>query len=329
MKELQGRREGTAEFYHQLLVLVLPIAFQQFMLALVSASDAWMLGLLHQDALGAVSLAGQVAFVENLFLGAMTIGFSMLAAQYWGKGDLVSVEKIFAFVMRITLVIALVFFVAGVGFPGLLMRILTNDATLIAYGSLYLRIVAPSYLLVAASQIYLCMLKNSKKAGKASLISSASVVVNIGLNAVLIFGLFGFPRLEVAGAALATVLAKILELLWCMGESRRKNSVKLRKPFFFHSDKQLARDFWHYSTKVLGNQLAWGVGISAGSAILGHLGNDAVAANSISVVVKNLIVCFCLGIGNGGGIILGNALGSGNLELAREYGRRLSRLSVF
>ena len=93
----------TNVFVKKLLTLVMPIAFQQFMLALVSASDAIMLGVLTQDALSAVSLASQITFVENLFLAAMTIGLSMLAAQYWGKKDKAAVERIFAYVMKTSL----------------------------------------------------------------------------------------------------------------------------------------------------------------------------------------------------------------------------------
>lgn len=321
-------KKSTNEFYKRLLTLVFPIAFQQFMLALVSASDALMLGSLSQDSLSAVSLASQVTFVENLFLAAMTIGLSMLAAQYWGKGDKAAVERIFAYVMKITAAVSFVFLIAGLCVPNLLMRIFTNDETLIISGAAYLRVVSPSYLFTGISQIYLCILKNSNKAGKSGLISSASVILNIGFNAVFIFGLFGFSKMEIKGAALATVIARIIELIWCIIESAKRNSVKLKMKNILHNDKVLRKDFWKYTAPVLGNEIVWGVGFTMYSVIMGHLGSDAVAANSIANIVKNLAACFCIGLGSGGGIMVGNELGAGRLEQAKQYGNKLCKISI-
>ncbi len=298
------------------------------MLALVSASDALMLGVLSQDALSSVSLASQITFVENLFLAAVTIGLSMLAAQYWGKKDTVSVEKLFGFVMRITAAVSFLFFLAGLCFPGFLMRVFTNEKVLIDGGAVYLRTVSLSFFLNGISQVYLCILKNSSKAVTAGVISSVSVVTNIFLNAVLIFGLFGFPKLEIAGAALATVIAKLIESVWCAAETSKENSVKLRLRYIIHSDKLLKRDFRKYTLPVLGNEITWGVGFTMYSVIMGHLGTDAVAANSIANIIKNLIVCFCIGLGSGGGIMVGNELGAGRLDTAEKYGQKLCRLAI-
>lgn len=316
------------EFYKRLLTLVFPIAFQQFMLALVSASDALMLGAQSQNSLSAVSLASQITFVENLFLAAVTIGLSMLAAQYWGKGDKTAVERIFAYVMKITAIVSFMFFLAGLCVPNLLMRLFTNDNALIISGVIYLHVVSPSYLFAGISQIYLCTLKNSNKAGKSSIISSASVVINIVLNALLIFGLFGFPKMGIKGAALATVIARIIEVIWCIIESSKKDSIKLKMQNIVHNDKILRKDFWKYTAPVLGNEIVWGVGFTMYSVIMGHLGTDAVAANSIANIVKNLVACFCLGLGSGGGIMVGNELGAGRLEKAKEYGGKLCKLSI-
>ena len=298
------------------------------MLALVSASDALMLGMLSQDELSAVSLAGQITFVENLFLAAMTIGLSMLASQYWGKKDLVSVEKIFGYIMKVTAGISFLFFVVSLAMPDILMRIFTNEESLISGGAIYLRTVSLSYFLTGISQIYLCILKNSSKAITASIISSVSVVLNIFLNAVFIFGLFGFPKLEIAGAALATVIAKLIEVVWCVAETLKKGSIHLQLRYIVHSDKLLKNDFWKYTLPVLGNQIAWGVGFTMYSVIMGHLGTDAVAANSLANILKNLIVCLCVGLGSGGGIIVGNELGAGNLDTAKAYGRKLFHLAI-
>ena len=308
--------------------LVMPIAFQQFMLALVSASDALMLGMISQNSLSAVSLAGQVTFIHSLLLEAMTIGLSLLAAQYWGKGDIPAVERIFAYVMKITTLISLLFTLSALLVPGLLMKIFTNDPVLIRGGSVYLRVIAVSYLLTGISQMYLCILKNSGRAGKSSMISATSVIINIIINAVLIYGLFGIPRMEIAGAALATVTARVIEVVWCVCETSRKDQVKLRAKYLLRNDIILRRDFWKYTTPVICNEIVWGTGFSMYSVIMGHLGTDAVAANSIANIVKNLAACFCMGLGNGGGIMVGNELGAGKPDTAREYGGRLCRLAV-
>lgn len=322
------RNKLSSDFVKKLLTLVMPIAFQQFMLALVSASDALMLGVLSQDALSAVSLAGQVTFVENLFFAAMTIGLSTLVAQYWGKKDRNSVEKIFACVMKITAAVSFAFFLVCLCFPNALMRIFTDEQPLIDSGAIYLRTVSLSFFLTGISQICLCTLKNTGKAAKSSVISSTSVITNIVLNAVFIFGLFGFPKLEIAGAALATVIARVIEVVWCIHETAKKDRIKLRLSYIVHDDKSLRYDFRKYTMPVLGNEIVWGVGFTMYSVIMGHLGTDAVAANSIANIVKNLVACFCLGLGSGGGIMVGNELGAGKSELAKEYGRKLCKLSI-
>ena len=298
------------------------------MLALVSASDALMLGMLTQDALSAVSLAGQITFVENLFFAAMAIGLSMLAAQYWGKGDKAAVERIFAYVMKITVVVSFLFFIAGFIIPGVLMRIFTNEQNLIEGGRIYLRTVSLAFLLTGISQVCLCILKNTGRAVKSSVISSVSVVINIILNAIFIFGWSGLPEMGIAGAALATVVAKAIEVAWCVIEIAKKDSIKLKLYYMMHDDKVLRHDFWKYSFPVLGNEIVWGVGFTMYSVIMGHPGSDAVAANSIAGIVKNLVSCFCLGLGSGAGIMVGNELGAGRLDKAKEYGGRLCRLSV-
>lgn len=316
------------EFRKKLTALVLPITFQQFMLAIVSASDALMCGAISQDQLSAVSLATQVTFVYNLFLAAMTIGTSIFAAQYWGKGDKTAIEKILAIVLNTSMAVSFAFFAAALLIPGLLMRIFTSDPQLISFGVDYLRIVSVTYLICGFSQIYLCIMKNSNLAAKTMHISCAAAVLNIFLNAVLIYGLFGFPRMEAAGAAAATAIARLAELLWIICELSKKDLIKVRPAYMRHPDKSLQKDFWHYTLPVLGNELVWGGGFTMYSVIMGHLGTDAVAANSIANIAKNIIASLALGIGNGGSIMVGNELGAGNLERARVMGRKLCRISI-
>ena len=324
-----GKRSmGNKEFYRKLLSLVLPIAFQQLMLTVVSASDALMVGAIGQDLLSAVSLASQVTFVYNLFLAAMSIGTSIFAAQYWGKGDRESVEKILAIVLRISVTVSVIFFLAALLCPGVLMRIFTPDAVLIGYGREYLQIVGITYLLCGVSQIYLCIMKNSDLASKSMVIASSAAFLNIVLNAVFIYGLFGAPRLEIAGAAVATAISRIVEFVWILIEHSKKERIKIRIAYIVRPDTVLRKDFWRYTLPVLGNELVWGGGFTMYSVIMGHLGTDAVAANSIANIVKNLIASLALGIGNGGSILVGNELGAGRLETAKIYGKKLCHISI-
>ena len=316
-------------FYRKLWGLVFPIAIQNLMTALVSASDAFMLGFVSQTSLSAVSLATQIQFVHNLFMLALTIGATTLAAQYWGKGDTDSVEEILAIVLKISLAVSVVFFIAAMFFSGFLMRIFTNDIKLIQAGIPYLRIVSVSYLFMGFSQIYLCIMKNSGRTAKSTIYGSVAVVINIGFNVIFIFGLAGFPAMGIAGAALATTVSRALELLLTIYENMHRSLVCVRLKYIRNSSKKLKKDFWHYTTPVLGNELVWGCGFTMFSVIMGHLGSDAVAANSVANILKNIIACVCNGIGIGAGIIVGNELGKGEMERAREYGNRLFKLAVF
>lgn len=314
-------------FWKKLTPLFFPIAFQQLMQSLVSTSDAVMMGLIDQSSLSAVSLATQITFVSTLFIWGLTGGGNILAAQYWGRRSIDDVEQVFAIMVRPSAVVGTLFSVAALFAPGLLMRIFTTDPLLIRLGSEYLRAVSLSYVLNCVNQCYLCILRNTGHAFLASAISSTGVVVNILLNAVLIFGLMGFPALGITGAAIATVLTRILEMVWILFETAKPGRVKLRTTYLF-GKCDLSRDYWSHSIILTANHLAWGLGITMGSVILGRLGSDAVAANSIAVVAKNLINCFCNGIANGGAILVGNELGAGQLAQAKRYGDRVVKLAL-
>lgn len=316
------------DFNKKLFSLVLPIAFQQFMLNLVSASDAVMLGAIGQNELSAVSLAGQIQFVQGLFLAAITIGTSIFTAQYWGKEDTEAVEKVFAIALRVAVPVSAVFTVCTSVFPTLIMRIFTTDEVLITAGAKYLRVAGSSYLFCGISQVCLCIMKNCDMALKSMVISSVCVVFDAAMNAVLIFGLFGFPEMGIEGAALSTAVARFTEVCWVVIALLKAKKVKFRKKYIICADKKLHKDFWKYTLPVLGNELVWGMGFTMYTVIMGHLGTDAVAANSIAGIVRNLVTCFCMGLGNGGGILVGNELGAGNLEKAKEYGSKLYRISI-
>lgn len=312
----------------KLLVLVLPMALQNLMASLVSASDALMLGFLNQSSLSAVSLAGQVQFVLSLFLGAFTIGESVLAAQYWGKGEKHRLEEILGIVLRFSILVSFLFTMAALCAPDLLMRIFTNDEELIRLGASYLRITSFSYFFMGISQIYLCIMKNTGRALLSTLYSSSSVILNIIINAILIFGLLGFPKLGIAGAAIATSISRSVELALILFENVRQKEIRIRMKHILRPPSWLQKDYIHYTWPSLANQVIWGCGFTMTSVIMGHLGTDAVAANSIAQIAKNLAACLCLGIGTGAGIIIGNELGQGNLAQAKKTGNKLCIISL-
>ena len=178
--------------YKKLIKIVGPVSFQYLMTSLVSASDAFMLGFLDQTSLSAVSLATQVAFVYSLFFGAFVFGFNVMGAQYYGKKDYGSVEKIITITLRYTLIIGLLFSLVTLIMPDKVMYVFTSDSELIKEGARYLRAVSISYLLTGISQVYFGVLKVCDRAGLSSLIGSLAVVINIILNAILIFGIGSF-----------------------------------------------------------------------------------------------------------------------------------------
>ena len=310
----------------EIVRLALPIALQQFMTALVGACDAIMLGKLSQDAMSAVSLATQVTFVFNLFMFAFMAGENMFVAQYYGKGDYTGISQVFSLVTKICGCIAVVFLAGALFFPEQIMRILTNEETLIVLGSEYLRVIGISYVFSGIAQIFLAIMKNCGAVNMSTLINGVMVILNIVLNAVLIFGLSGFPKMGIKGAALATVLATVVQFLWSVGYVLcRIRAVK----FSLRScEKKLFGRFWQKTVPLLINNLAWGIGFSMYSVIMGHLGTDAVAANGIANISKNLVVCFCLGLGNAGSIIVGNRLGADRLQEAKEVGETLTKTAI-
>ncbi len=317
------------ELYKKLFSIVSPIAVQYLMGSLVSASDAFMLGFLDQDSLSASSLAGQVAFVFSLFYGAFVSGCSVLAAQYWGKKDLPTVEKVLAITMRYALLVGLIFTLSTFFAPSLIMRIFTDDPVIIKAGAAYLRMVSPFYILMGFSQAYFGIMKICDRAALSSLIGSLAVVLNILLNGILIFGVGPLPRMGILGAALATVLAGAFQVAFIIITVLRKKCPTLRiKWIFQNTDADLHRDYWKYTVPILINQLGWGGGVTMYSVIMGHLGSDATSANAIASIVRSMIASLCWGIAAGVGIVIGGMLGRGELEEAKKAGGSFVRFSI-
>lgn len=315
------------EFYQTLTKLALPIMLQSLMLASVAAGDALMLGKIAQNEMTAVSLATQIQFVQNMFLGAIAAAGAILGAQYWGKGDRRTLEDIFNMILRFCGMISVIFFLACELMPGYLMRLFANDASLIAIGSAYLRIAGWSYLLTGVSQCYLTMMKVTDHVKPGAIISSCAVIMNICLNAVFIFGLFGAPRMQARGAALATTISRVVELALCIIVSANASYIHPAFQRMLKQPRDLKTDFLRQCLPLLGGSLCWGVGFTSYTAIMGHMGVDAAAANSVAAVIRDLICCMCNGIGSAAGIMVGNELGAGRLAVGKAYGIKLKNIS--
>ena len=314
-------------FYRKLVAIMAPIALQNLMLAMVAAADTVMLGRVDQNAMAAVSLATQIQFVQNMILGVVVSVIGILGAQYWGKGDKVVLGKLFGMGIRHCVVISVAFFIGCVFFPRYLMRLFANDETLIAIGVKYLKIAGWSYLLTGVSQCYMAIMKVSEHVPRTAWISSVTVVINIILNSVFIFGLFGVPAYGAEGAAIATLIARVIEVLWCVISSYQNSFIRLELHNLFSFERLLAKDYWRCALLLLGAYLFWGVGFTSYTAIIGQLGPDAAASNAIAAGVRDLMCCLCNGLCTAGGILIGNELGAGRLEQGRKYGDRLAILS--
>lgn len=320
-------KTDNKRFYKRLWSLTLPIALQSLMLALVAACDALMLGRVEQNEMTAVSLATQIQFVQNMFIAAVTGAGAILGAQYWGKSDKDTMIKLFHLMLRWCGIVSLIFFAACELIPAALMHIFSHDPPIIETGAAYLRIAGWSYLLTGVSQCYLTIMKVTDRVKASAAISSSAVVLNILFNAVLIFGMFGIPEMKSGGAALATTIARMIELILCIVLSSGKDCIRPDWRRLFENSRQLSRDFRKQCLPLMGGSLFWGVGFTSYTAIIGHVGTDAAAANSVASVVRDLICCMCNGIGSAAGIIVGNELGAGNLEQGKAYGIKLKNIS--
>lgn len=322
-----GKLQKDEAFYKKLWSLMVPIVLQNLMLAMVAVADAFMLGGMDQNYMSAVSLATQIQFIQNMFLAAATASLGILGAQYWGKGDKKTLDEIFCMALRLCGLVSAIFFVGCVFFGRYLMLIFTNEEVLINYGVSYLKIAGFSYLITGISQCYLVIMKTSEHAKTTAVISSMTVCVNIILNAIFIFGGFGIAPMGVRGAALATLIARIIELCCSVLISYKPNYLHPSMRDLLRRNKQISKDFWKCGLPLLGACLFWGIGFTSYSSFMGHLGTDAAAANSVAAVVRDIICCFSAGISSAAGIMIGNELGAGNLEKGKRYGIRLLKIS--
>ena len=315
---------ANKNFYRSFFAIVIPIAIQNLINSAVGMADTTMLGLVSQTAMASSSLAGQIHFLLNMVYGGLAAGITMLAAQYWGRKNLAAIEHILAIGVKLAVAVGLVFFVGTVFFPQALMRIYTNDPAMIEAGAQYLNTVGWSYLFMGFSHPYLSVMKSIERVKVSTLINSSALLGNIVLNAVFIFGWIpGVPPMGIRGVALATVISRVIELALCLVDGRRVKQLRLRPGLFLLHNKVLWRDFIRYSLPAIGNEFVWGLAYSMYSVIMGRLGEDLVAANSIVSNIRNLASVLGFGVANGAAILLGKTIGVGDMAGAERDAKRL------
>ena len=324
-----GSRQEKKRFYLRVLSITAPIVLQNFMDAAVSSADVIMTSFVGQDALAAASLAGQVMFVLHMLLFGISSGASILGAQYWGRKDVRTVERVLGLSVRTAVLLGAVFTAAAAAAPRLLMHIFTDEPALVEEGVRYLRAVSPAYVLGSFVSVYLAVMRSARRVKMSAAIHCSAVVMNVVLNACFIFGLGPFPALGITGVALATSITRAAELLVCVADGAVNRTVRLRPGDLVARHRTLMGDFIRYAVPSAANDIIWGLAFSVYSVILGHLSSDVVAANSVASVVRNLGTVACFGSASSAAILLGNSMGEGRLEEARVWAGRFAWLAVW
>lgn len=315
-------------FWRSLAYLVIPIAAQAFLSSAVNSADVIMVGKIGQAELSSVSLANQFQFLLSGVAYGLNSGITILASQYWGKRDEDAIQIVLGISLKISFVLSLLVSLGASFFPEKLMRIYTSNEELIKIGADYLRIIGPAYLFWGISVSYEAMLRSVEKAVKSTVISSCALVLNVFLNAVLIFGLFGFTKMGVKGAALATVLARGVEFVLCFADAVSGRTFHFRLPLLLGFNKVLTMDYFRYALPAALGDIIWSTAFSTYSIIMGHLNADVVAADSVATTVRDLITVLALSVGSGACVLIGIKIGEGKKDEAKDAADLICWLSL-
>ena len=319
---------STKQLYGWTLKLALPIMIQNLISTLVNTADTFMLGYVGQSAMAATSLANQYTFVLFCVFFGMATGTSVLCAQYWGKGDKNTIEKIVGLALRYGIAVSILFTLGSFLFPTAIMKLFSSSPETIEIGAKYLRVVSFSFIFMAISQVYLSALRSVGKVVFPSVVAVVSLVVNVFFNASFIFGLFGMPKLGGVGVALGTVFARLTEALLCICFSF-KSGIKISLKAFFSAAPVLNRDFLTISLPAIGNDLIWSLATTVFTIILGHMGDDIVAANAVAMMVVNIGAIAMRGFANATTIVVGQTLGANQIEQTKKYSVKLLLLTIY
>jgi len=311
------------DFITSFIRIALPIALQSLFIASLGIVDTLMVGRLGDASIAAVGLANQIFFLLNFTLFGINSGAAIFTAQYWGAQDVRAIRKVMGVCLLLGLAACALFSVLALGFSRQALSFYSSDPLVIELGGEYLRIVGFSYLATTLTLCYTAILRSTGVIRLPVVLGIAALCVNTALNYVLIYGNFGFPRLGVPGAALATSIARILECLALLGYaylSRSPAAARPREMVAF--DFQYLKVYFHITFPVVINEIMWSLGTSFYSAIYAHVGTEAVAAYNVAVTILNLSTVLFVGISTACGILVGHAIGAGQPERAYQHARR-------
>lgn len=315
-------------FWKTLISLVFPIAFQNLLSSSLAIVDNVMVGRLGDDvAVAAVGEAAQVAMLVNMGFFGLTAGGVVFAAQYWGSRNMDGIKRVYGLVLLTCLTLAVAAATVVGVFPHVVLSIYTNSAPIIELGSRYLRIAAFSYIGIGLNLAFGAILRSVEQVKLPMIANLVSVLVNVFFNAALIFGLWGFPKLGVQGAAVATVIASFINPLIVFGVSFLKRNL-LRCPLreMFRFPAGFVGNFFKISFPVFLNESLWALGVAALNVVFGRMGESNIAALTIARTVENLAYVLLIGMCNACAVMIGKRIGEGNLGLAKVYAKRFTVL---
>ena len=317
-------------FYRSLILLAVPISLQNLVTFAVNFADNVMIGSLGDDAISGVYVGGQLQSVVQMFVGGIEGAILILAAQYWGRKDRDSIRKVVSIGVKFALGVGLFTTLVAVLFPQWVIRIFTTEPGVIREGAAYVQIVGFTYLFFSVSQVMIAAMRSVETARIGLYISCMALVVNVCLNYVFIFGHLGFPAMGVRGAAVATLISRIMEMCVSIGYVFFVDK-KLRFGWrdLLHTDGQLLRDFVRYGLPIIGGQVVWAVNSLANTKILGYYSAGVIAAASITGMLHNLVYVWMNGMSSAVGIITGKTVGAGQYEKMKEYSKTVQMIFLF
>lgn len=315
-------------FYRSFLVLCVTLMLEQAVILSVNLADNIMLGSYSESALAGVAAVNQIQFVLQQVVYGVSNGMIVLGSQYWGQKRTAEIRKLSSIGLWLALAIAAALFAAVSIFPVQTLKIFTPDAAIIREGVDYLNIIRYSYVFFAASAILLGTMRIAESVQIALRVSLVSLVLNCAINYLLIFGRFGAPEMGVRGAAIGTLVARIVEfLIYLWFVFIKDDRVKLKPTDYLSIDRVMLGDFFRVVTPVLITQTLWGVSNALQTVILGHMSDVAIAAQSISSNLFLLLKVASVGAASAAAVITGKTIGE-NLgeEKIKEYTRTLQVL---
>ena len=311
-------------FYRSFFSMAAVIAMQNLITYAVNLADNVMIGGYSQDALSGVAMVNQIQFLLQMVVMGIGSGITVLGAQYWGKKLSDPIRRITSIGMVLSLMASAAMMAVVYFFPTQTLSILTDEQAVIAEGIKYIKIICFSYILFGITQIFLAALRSVETVRIGFVVTSIALVFNVVLNYGLIYGRLGFPELGVEGAALATLIARIVEfLIVTLYTLFLDKKIRWKIRDMLHLDKQLFRDYIRVGLPLILSNSIWGLAMSAQTAILGRLGSDTIAANSIATTIFQVVSVVAYGSANASGVVIGKTVGSGDIGLVKAYGTTL------